>query len=513
MLEKRLDFSGLDGNGSPIVQALQFQDNHLVKTASLKTAKLHPDLGRYIDCLSPAEGKLYVLVYALGATEYWGANLNADAVFEKVLRNEDPNDGYRSFLKANVYAHHKENNDPHKSFGAILITVYNSKMHRVELLLCLDRAKARELGHQDLIEQLDRGESPPVSMGLRTPYDICSICGQKTAKNEEYCLCIKTMKNRILPDGRRVFMINPFARFFDLSFVLIGADPSAFAVAKVAGLSLLNAQPRRSAHSPEWIAKTASLQTKKADLVKHTPVMEAFQESEPSIPRSTLNSLGGLSLPSVLSGATGLGMILKPHEFQRILLVRMGKPDYADELDRAGACFAPHLGSSSHIDFGVTDLAEQPIELLRSLFAQRTALDPLLSSRFAESPPSKITVHSLSLRSPILDEISRSYGGYRAKVAEKIEEISSAVTLQDPKLLFSLKSDDGLSELYGIPKTAGAAEKTMVLGVLPAMYILSYALNKARGDDRSTVQSIIEDHPVISVSVLKGLMQMLTNRH
>lgn len=73
-------------------------------------------------------------------------------------------------------------------------------------------------------------------------HDICSICGNKASKADEYCRCLKRGaappfgRNRILPDGRKCYMINREGYWNDISYVDRGADMIAMDLAKVAGL-------------------------------------------------------------------------------------------------------------------------------------------------------------------------------------------------------------------------------------------------------------------------------------
>src|SRR5690606_5481393 len=108
---------------------------------------------------------------------------------------------------------------------------------------------------------------PDVSMGSKVPFDTCSITldwklyreaeatfnpkkhkhpgvailefhndlkrrtgrgirGLSVTRSDYSDYCLNRM-NQILPDGRKVFVYNDFPRFFDISFVFIGADRTA----------------------------------------------------------------------------------------------------------------------------------------------------------------------------------------------------------------------------------------------------------------------------------------------
>jgi hypothetical protein len=151
-----------------------FEKNALAKTAS-------PALD-YIINVQPRDNKTVVLVNAMGAFEVYDDNRNGDGFNEEPYRvgeatrcghpkcNPDrrgwinPDEilplHYQSFEKfGKVYQNHL-NKDPGRSLGSILKAFYNSRMHRVELLLELDNFKAK-----DHVQRINDGAYPAVSMG------------------------------------------------------------------------------------------------------------------------------------------------------------------------------------------------------------------------------------------------------------------------------------------------------------------------------------------------------------
>lgn len=183
----------------------------------------------------------YVLVNALAAGEFFGSNINADYFPWNALSHEGDDYGYKTFLKAHAFSHHK-NKDPERAFGVPIVSLLNPRMKRVELIIKLDREKAKLEGADGIISRIDAGEFPDVSMGCKVPFDVCSICGNHSKTKDDYCKCMrpspedkeKMGPNKILKDGRRVCVINTLPRFFDISFVFIGADKTAKVMAKLA---------------------------------------------------------------------------------------------------------------------------------------------------------------------------------------------------------------------------------------------------------------------------------------
>ncbi len=209
-MDKLITFPGVSSTGEPLVQAL-FADTGDGKVKVASYSRLNPDIQKYVDSYKPKPGKLCVLVNALGAGEYYGSNCNADYFEEAEL---DPRQfkglpvdvadpslyGHQTFLRANVFRHHK-NKDPGISYGQIVKVVYNEGMHRVELIIEIDRRRAEDLGYQDLLSELDAGGHPAVSMGARVKYDVCSICGNKSYTRKDYCFPPGTKIS--MADGRR----------------------------------------------------------------------------------------------------------------------------------------------------------------------------------------------------------------------------------------------------------------------------------------------------------------------
>lgn len=191
----------------------------------------------YIKHVKPQPGKTIILVLAMTAGEYYGANKNGDLFNVGRVRAGNviitPEEGliphHKSFESdAHVFQHHI-NKDPAKALGSVLKSFYNPNMHRVELLLVLDNERAAET-----VEKIERGEFPAVSMGTKIRFDVCSICGNKAPSRAQYCDHAKYQLGVFLPNGKQVGVWNPSPRFFDISIVRRPADRVAFMMKKVA---------------------------------------------------------------------------------------------------------------------------------------------------------------------------------------------------------------------------------------------------------------------------------------
>ena len=154
-MDKILTFPGKTDRGI-FTYVIDAERNYLEKTA----AEYHPTIAAYINDAKPLKGKTQVLITALGAGEWWGDNVNGDYFPETALAHPGKDYGYETFTHfAKVYKHHI-NKDPTKSYGDVLLSVYNPTYHRVELIVSIDHSLA-----PDIIARIEAGDYPDWSMG------------------------------------------------------------------------------------------------------------------------------------------------------------------------------------------------------------------------------------------------------------------------------------------------------------------------------------------------------------
>ncbi|MEC8306235.1 MAG: hypothetical protein VXZ72_00035 [Chlamydiota bacterium] len=235
MMYKESTFSSFTPTGEPLMHVLSNVGSpHLEKTAGI-----HPEVLKFKQMLEPEPNKTYVHILALGAGDFYGANLNNDYFPWCGLSHDSTTTphkyphGYKTFLNAHSFAHHV-NKDPAKSYGDVILSTLNNKMKRVELVVAIDHERCEKNGGAKTLQKIHDGEYPSTSMGCRVPYDRCSICGNHARTRAEYCEHMKLMPGKILDDGRKVFVYNDYPRFFDISFVFIGADRTSFVLEKIA---------------------------------------------------------------------------------------------------------------------------------------------------------------------------------------------------------------------------------------------------------------------------------------
>lgn len=238
--------------GEPTVQLVAFT-NRMGGLSIEKRAfqESRSPLYDFLTTIQPEAGISYLLVNALGSFEYYDDNRNGDGFPNRpykvgeaascghpectkslegwVSEEETLKHHYQTFEKhGGIYKHHV-NKDPSKSLGYINKALLNPHMQRVELLLKYVNERDVEIA-----QRLADGDFPAVSMGCHVRWDVCTICGHRAPTRAQYCEHALRMLRRVLPDGRKVSVLNPSPKFFDISFVFRPADPTGWMLKKVA---------------------------------------------------------------------------------------------------------------------------------------------------------------------------------------------------------------------------------------------------------------------------------------
>lgn len=339
----------------------------LRETQSTKTASEASD---YIKAVQPKPGTSIVLVLALGAYERYDLNRNGDGFNEYaykpgmqptcgccradngawVSQDETLLQHYLSFEEhGKVYRHH-QNTDPLKACGDVIKAFWNAQMHRVELLVGVDNAKA-----PDLAERIADGDYPAVSMGCRIKYDVCTICGHRAPTRKQYCEHLKHGMRQVTKTGLRAGALNPSPRFFDISWVIRPADQTGYMLKKVAEHAYTI---RSAAEAGEYLdrvdEKRAAIQ-KLSDIdkvirglpVDHktSPLSETeakhvqsyHQAIKPALQRmpvmdpTTIQALAQHPLAQTLSTLSASGVILTTPEFVQLLVARLAPGTHVPE--------------------------------------------------------------------------------------------------------------------------------------------------------------------------------------
>ena len=300
--------------------------------------KIASEAAEWATCVRPEEGKSFILVLAMGASEYYGPNRNGDGFREAELKKT-----YKTFEEhAHVFKSHV-NKDPSKSLGRVVKAFYNDKMHRVELILCIDHDKAPKIA-----QKIRDRETVAVSMGCRIKFDVCSICGNKAENRAQYCEHAKLQMSEIYPDGRIVYVDNPNPKFFDISIVFRPADKTGYMLKKVAfdmgaeekgplsadlgikaaELEAITACLNKAAEinkivtgqgvsMPRKPRTTSSLQS---EWLKH--IVPRILQDYREIDNEDLGWLSGKKFPQVLESLSSMGILLSTEEFLDLFFLK-----------------------------------------------------------------------------------------------------------------------------------------------------------------------------------------------
>lgn len=483
-------FQGSEEFGPAAIPLFGKADSYFEKVAS---ATLLPAVSNYIARLQPRNDSQYVLVNAMGAGEYYGSNINGDRFSEAALVHA-PKDwagapeldkirskgwayGYPTFYDAHVFPHHR-NKDASRALGDVELAAWNPHMRRVELVTRLDNARCMRFSGEGIWDKLKAGNFPDVSMGTKVPFDTCSITLDRKLYQEawdtydpkrhkspgdailefhrrlkakdgvgirgvsitrsDYSEYARTRMNFILPDGRKVWVDNDFPRFFDISYVFIGADKIAKAMLKIAdagriycfmGGAELAEKLGAWDLEPAVDEKVAALLTrrdlglspKSAEMQKQVvpnqlsgKAVPLLTANEPDLPPEVMQALGKAGLGRALATMSGLGMVLRPREFQRITLICLDKSRVADQLDSLNEVF-PKVEEHDDLPIDTQDFSPALAQLLEPHMGDRSAFGPIIERRVvivAGTTPMDSKKPS-SHPSDLLRKIGAAYNGYR----------------------------------------------------------------------------------------------------
>ena len=330
MLYKEIKFEQTLKNGDPGQQII-FNMEKTAGIALKKDTELLPDIREYIANLRPDKNKIYILAVAVAVAEYWGNNKNGDRFrYEELYPGDDiDNYGYKTLEHAKIYVEH--NNKPNSpSIGQVLKAFMNHKMGRVEVIYYIDRNNALA---KNIVQDIDQGILPDVSMGCKVAYDVCTICGKKARTPADRCEHIPRYLNKIFPDGRICGMDNIKPVFFDLSIVKNRAEQIAVSMMKVA--SSKSYRPILGNQKISAINKRVPMEyIISPGLSLWFPELMAGANTINSNHQIDLQTLLRQADPdSVLMTMLMLGVKPTPEEFCQIMKAKLGEDGIGDSFD------------------------------------------------------------------------------------------------------------------------------------------------------------------------------------
>ena len=189
----------------------------------------------------------------------------------------------------------------------------------------------------------------------------------------------------------------------------------------------------------EKLASAFGAKSKLSEIIKEVPAGAFSMQRlpiEPEIPNDVLEEMSEHRLPAALGTAAAMGIALKPREFQRVVLVRMGQRNLADDLDANNQVFNQSAEfEPSGLDFDV--IIRKIAALLSQLVHARSYYSPHLPLRMRGHNIAPERNFLLPTPTPVehslLDKVSAAYNGYRRNILMKLSQAKEAV-LSDPKL-------------------------------------------------------------------------------
>lgn len=342
-----------------------------------------------------AKDEIPVHMIAIGATEDYGPNRNADGFTRECCKNY-----HHTFEKyARFYRDHA-NKNPAKSYGIVKASAYHEPMKRIELICALNGSKEAAERNGGLIadkemEKLANGDDIGVSMACKIPFDVCSGCGNKARTRAEYCdspenggMCkaggLKHNLGRVLADGHVLHADNPNPTFFDISHVFRPADRIAYIFGKVAEMQkAASSCCVSSAELAEQMGVSAPLgfdinEPLSAKVAAQLATLEKLAAAEAQInadpaawsqvalasaaavqPPLDLSGFDGVKLAEVLQGLTEANVILPLRDFLA-LTVKSASTDLVQSVSAALPGMFAKLAGEPDI---VTTLENNPYNL------------------------------------------------------------------------------------------------------------------------------------------------------
>jgi len=549
---KRAYLAG-EHDGEPLV--------HLIKPGEMvKTSGLAPAAEKFISCLRPDPRYTYVLCNAMGYSEFFGANSNKDwygynphldfngllHAWPDIGQNVEADRmkgkgwpyGYPCYYGATVYAHHKNTDPQQLGFGDVIFATLNPEMKRIELVKRVFNDEAAKKGHTSILDRVRAGERVDVSMGCKVPFDFCSVCTDWGLVKEawktydesrhrhpgiaileyhrkvrpirglavtkvDYCQHMISEGGKVYPDGRKVFVYNDFPRFFDISFVWIGADRTARVMWHLSDPNAPKSIPRPGSPPPGTLERLLTLIGSKMSMMeKDIPgglAEAAFKDADtaPEVLDVRVVMRGSPTTDGVrrtLSTLAGLGIIPTPGEFQSMVLPTMpGGALVQKILDAKHAMFDTRGGgvdSTFAVDPALFDT--KLADAYAPLMSERSSFAPFLHARLGEPGEKTASAKRAAYRGSdevgqLAAKLASMYNGYRLSVLESAPELF-------PKVASHLDTDTLLDAQDSV---RGKDLSGLLLGPAPMIQLISSHLrrNEDEGHQISTMSRMIANNP------------------
>jgi len=375
------------------------------------------------------------------------------------------------------------------------------------------------------------------------------------SNTSKYCDHMKRTRNQVLSSGQQVCVVNLRPSFFDISKVGVNADKSSFVLAKVASQQDEYQNEDIADEAPEKISaiKVGDQVHSEGDNniekeVEGTTVADNYDDiqkyymenicpemykKEPEIPDDVIDNIGQkYGLPEILSSFLSMGMFPHPREFQRIVIIQMGKKPEQEEYDRKGIYLRPcdvhekmreidHEKYEDMIGIGPDKVNDDLLDVLKHFFWERSNFRRPLVKRMtiikkAESVNPYIDesmgASNRSILPALLGSIGVIYAASAIEASRKLKDILPNVkpkhvgaailaTILANSIIKSKQADARMQyQQQQMGKTASHPAWTLAKWVGPTLGVYTlggHVINKAqRGEETSGAGRFVARNPV-----------------
>lgn len=227
------------------------------------------------------------------------------------------------------------------------------------------------------------------------------------SKISKYCDHMRYHRNKLLPNGARVCVINLRPKFFDISYVDNNADKSAFILDKVASN---NNDDDDAIHERLMYNEKKAKSEKNADIDKEVPgevvsvnsddikeyydtkIIPELVRCEKEMPDRVIDDAARkYTLAEILSTFMAMGMFPHPREFQRIVLIQSGDNKGLMQMNDPGMTLTNSMlprieqmvGQLPSYDFGISPANVHPVlgRMLEQYVPHRSYATPIVAKR------------------------------------------------------------------------------------------------------------------------------------
>jgi GNAT superfamily N-acetyltransferase len=254
-------------------------------------------------------------------------------------------------------------------------------------------------------------------------------------------------------------------------------------------------------------------------------VTPLLSQTEESLPKEILDEMGQRpDLEKSLATPSLMGMVLKPEEFQRIMLTHLGKGPLADKMDAAGAVFKPSDEEACPCsELGPEHMDPEIMKALLPSLEGKSYVGPIVRRRITRIVITKPKPEepSTEVESPLLSKVASAYTWYRREQMKLASALPTTITAH-PELhagVYGLGLEDAFSktaELKTKPLKLDNKSLAVVLGSVPLalMYSAHKRGERASGKELGAIGDLIADHPwLTAMGTVTGMGALLRNPH